>query len=169
MRGMRRHRQSWTFLEIGNAEITYRELIVSVGIVFIMLILGSVIAGNITRDSLEQKKEYNTAISIESENMFDYGIRTNVGNAFCQGTLEAVDTVSDSRIDGQWIYIYCEEKHQTMYTRTVTTTDGKGHTRITVETYWTWDYYSSAEHNSKNITFLAKAFEYGDIKMTSSK
>lgn len=35
MRGMRRHRQSVTFLEIGNAEITYRELIVSVGIVFI--------------------------------------------------------------------------------------------------------------------------------------
>ena len=90
MRGMRQHRQSVTFLEIGNAEITYRELIVSVGIVFIMLILGSVIAGNITRDSLEQKKEYNTAISIESENMFDYGMRTNVGNAFCQGALEAV-------------------------------------------------------------------------------
>lgn len=129
MRGMRQHRQSATFLEIGNAEITYRELIVSVGIVFIMLILGSVIAGNITRDSLEQKKEYNTAISIESENMFDYGIRTNVGNAFCQGALEAVDTVSDSRIDGQWMYIYCEEKHYTMHTRTVTTTDSKGHTK----------------------------------------
>ena len=95
MRGTRRHRQSGTFLEIGNAEITYRELIVSVGIVFIMLILGSVIAGNITRDSFEQKKEYNTAIPIDSENMFDYGMRTNVGNAFCQGTLEAVDTVSD--------------------------------------------------------------------------
>ena len=158
-----------TFLEIGNAEITYRELIVSVGIVFIMLILGSVIAGNITRDSLEQKKEYNTAISIESENMFDYGIRTNVGNAFCQGALEAVDTVSDSRIDGQWMYIYCEEKHYTMHTRTVTTTDSKGHTKTRVETYWTWDYYSSEEHNSKNITFLGKEFKYGDIKMPSSK
>ena len=156
MRGMKRHRQSVTFLEIGNAEITYRELIVSVGIVFIMLILGSVIAGNITRDSLERKKEYNTAISIESENMFDYGMRTNVGNAFCQGALEAVDTVSDSRIDGQWMYIYCEEKHYTMHTRTVTTTDSKGHTRTRVETYWTWDYYSSEEHNSKNITFLGK-------------
>lgn len=169
MRGMRQHRQSVTFLEIGNAEITYRELIVSVGIVFIMLILGSVIAGNITRDSLEQKKEYNTAISIESENMFDYGMRTNVGNAFCQGALEAVDTVSDPRIDGQWMYIYCEEKHYTMHTRTVTTTDGKGHTRTRVETYWTWDYYSSEEHSSKNVTFLGKEFKYGDIKMPSSK
>lgn len=61
--------------------------------------------------------------------MFDYGMRTNVGNAFCQGALEAVDTVSDPRIDGQWMYIYCEEKHYTMHTRTVTTTDSKGHTK----------------------------------------
>lgn len=101
--------------------------------------------------------------------MFDYGMRTNVGNAFCQGALEAVDTVSDPRIDGQWMYIYCEEKHYTMHTRTVTTTDSKGHTKTRVETYWTWDYYSSEEHNSKNITFLGKEFEYGDIKMPSSK
>ena len=161
------HRQSETFLEFDNFDITYRELIVSVAIVFIMLIIGNVISGNVVRKSLEDKQKYNTAISIDSENMFDYGLRTNVGNAFCQGKLTALDTVSDSMIRGEWMSIYREEEHYNQHVRTVTRTDGKGHTYAAIEIYYSWDFYDSETKHCNKVSFLGKEFDYDNISFSN--
>ena len=83
-------RLSETSLEINGTEITFREILASAVIVLVMLILGTVISGGIKQMAMERKQEYTTAIDISSEDRFAYGLRTDVGRAFCYGTLSAV-------------------------------------------------------------------------------
>lgn len=42
-------------------------------------------------------EKYNKAVKIEDSGLFEYGMRTNIGDAFIYGDLIAVDTVSLSR------------------------------------------------------------------------
>lgn len=72
MRGCKR--RSFDF---GNFEITKREILVSVSIVAIMLLIGVLIAGKISDYQLDKNEKYNKAIKIESQELFEYGMRTN--------------------------------------------------------------------------------------------
>ena len=76
-------------------------------------------------------KKYNKAIKIESQELFEYGMRTNAGNAFVYGDLKAVDTVTYPEIGGEYIYIEKVKERYTLYTRQVArtaTTSGRSHT-----------------------------------------
>ena len=129
MRG--RKRRSFDF---GNFEITKREILVSVSIVAIMLLIGVLIAGKISDYQLDKNEKYNKAIKIESQELFEYGMRTNAGNAFVYGDLKAVDTVTYPEIGGEYIYIEKVKERYTMHTRQVahtTTMNGKTHTYYT--------------------------------------
>ena len=70
MRG--RKRRSFDF---GNFEITKREILVSVSIVAIMLLIGVLNAGKISDYQLDKNEKYNKAIKIESQELFEYGMR----------------------------------------------------------------------------------------------
>lgn len=119
MRG--RKRRSFDF---GNFEITKREILVSVSIVAIMLLIGVLNAGKISDYQLDKNEKYNKAIKIESQELFEYGMRTNAGNAFVYGDLKAVDTVTYPEIGGEYIYIEKVKERYTMHTRQV------AHTRL---------------------------------------
>ena len=75
-------------------KITKREVIVSIAIIALMLIVGFLIGGKITDWQNDKNAEYQKAIHIDDTEMFEYGMKTNVGRAFVYGDLEAVDTVS---------------------------------------------------------------------------
>ncbi|RZS92090.1 hypothetical protein [Cuneatibacter caecimuris] len=163
MRG--RKRRSFDF---GNFEITKREILVSVSIVAIMLLIGVLIAGKISDYQLDKNEKYNKAIKIESRELFEYGMRTNAGNAFVYGDLKAVDTVTYPEIGGEYIYIEKVKERYTMHTRQVahtTTTNGKTHTYYTTETYWTWDYAGSEERICDEISFLKHVFSVSKIDL----
>lgn len=162
-------RMSETSLKINGIEITFREILASAVIVLVMLILGTVISGHIKQAAMECKQEYSTAIDISSEDRFGYGLRTDVGRAFCYGALSAVDTVSEDEIGGPYMYIYREEQHYNMHTRVVTHTDGKGQTYTTTEIYYSWDYAGSNTWHSQMVHFLGKDFDYKKINMPGSK
>lgn len=117
--------------DFGDFEITKREILASISIIAMMLLIGFVISGRISNYILDRNEKYNKAIKIESSDLFEYGMRTNVGYAFVYGDLKAVDTVSYPEINGEYMYIEKIEEHYNMHTRTVTTTDSKGktHTR----------------------------------------
>lgn len=128
-----------------NFEITKREILASISIVAVMLLIGILIAGKISDYHLDKNEKYNKAIKIESHELFEYGMRTNVGNAFVYGDLKAVDTVTYPEIGGEYMYIKKVKERYTMHTRRVShrkTVNGKTHTYYTTETYWTWEYYS---------------------------
>lgn len=144
-------------------EITKREVLASIAIIAILLIVGFVISDGISDKIADKNEKYNKAIKIENQEMFEYGMRTNVGNAFVYGELKAVDSVSYPAIKGEYIYIKKVTERYTQHTRTVTTTDSKGKTRTKTETYWTWDVIDSESKHSKELMFCGIEFPYKKV------
>lgn len=77
-----------------NFEITKREVLASISIIAVMILVGILISAKITERQMDRNEVYNKAVKIDSQEMFSYGMRTNVGNAFVYGTLQAIDPVS---------------------------------------------------------------------------
>ena len=155
---MDEHRKSFY---LGDLEITCREIIASISIVAIMLFVGVLIFGRMSEWQSEQNEIYNKAVKIESKDLFQYGMNTNVGNAFVYGVLKAVDTVTYPEIQGQYMYLQKVKEKYTMHTRTVTKTrivNGKSQTYTTTETYWTWDRVGSEELWCEEIMFCGILF-----------
>ena len=159
-------RRGWDF---GDFEITKRELLVSVSIIAIMLLIGVLISGKISDAQLDANEKYNKAIKIDTLDLFEYGMRTNIGNAFVYGDLKAVDTVSYPEINGEYMYIEKIEEHYNMHTRTVTTTDSKGKAHTRTKTYWSWDYAGSEEQKCSEITFLGHIFPSNKVEFPSTE
>ena len=109
MRGYRRNG-----IYLGDFEITKREILASVSVIAIMLLIGVLIAGKISDYQLDKNEKYNKAVKIEAQDLFEYGMRTNVGNAFVYGDLIAVDTVTYPEIGGEYMHIpeLSMEKHR---------------------------------------------------------
>lgn len=157
---------------MNDFRITKREVLVSVIIVSIMLLIGFVIHGNINDKLMLEYQKYNTALQIENDSdLFVYGMKTNVGNAFVYGDLKAVDTVTYPEIGGKYSYVKKIKEKYTRHTRTVTktkTVNGKTKTYREKEVYYTWDEVDSWSKHSKKISFLDVEFDYGTIEFPSS-
>lgn len=149
--------------------ITKREVLFSIVIICIMLIIGIIISGNINDAVMEKQQEYITALQINNDkDLFEYGMRTNVGNAFVYGELKAVDTVTFDEIGGEYSYVEKVKERYTRHTRTVTYKDSNGKTKTKTEVYWTWDRVDSWDKHSEKITFLDVEFDYGTINFPSA-
>lgn len=121
-----------------------------------MLVIGFFISDKITDYENDKNAEYQKAVHIENSELFQYGMDTNIGNAFVYGDLEAVDTVTYPEIGGEYIYIEKVEEHYNMHTRQVAhtrTVNGKTQTYYTTEIYYSWDYAGSEDQRAKEIKF----------------
>lgn len=154
--------------DFSNFEITYREILASISIIAVMLLIGFVISGKISQIQSDKNAKYNKAVKIESTDLFQYGMNTNVGNAFVYGELKAVDTVTYPEIGGEYMYVEKIEEHYNRHTRTYTTTDGKGHTKIHTEVYWSWDYADSEDMQCKEVSFCGVVFDSNKIQLPST-
>ena len=153
-------------------EIKKREIIFSFAIIAVMIIIGLFISGKIRQNLLEDYQKYDTAVQIESEEVFRYGMKTNIGNAFVYGDLKALDPVSFPEIKGEYSYIKKEEQEYTMHerlvTRPYTDSNGNTHTETEIEYYWTWDTVRTEKKHSTKISFLNVEFEYEKIPFPAS-
>lgn len=148
--------------------VTRREILVSVVIVLVLLTIGSFFSGKIQNWETERTQEYNTASRIDDSELFAYGMRTSIGNAFVYGDVKAVDPVTYDEIGGEYSYVKRVYEEYRRHTRTVTktrTVNGKRQTYTTTETYWTWDAIKSNSKHANYITFLDVQFEYGKISV----
>lgn len=143
-------------------EITKREIIFSSIIIGVMLIIGLVLSDKISDSIVDRNEVYNKAIHIEDNELFEYGMRTNVGNSFVYGDLIAVDPVSYPELEGEYLYVEKVKERYTQHTRTVTYKCGKT-TCSKVETYWTWDRVGSEEKKSDKVTFLDVEFDFNQF------
>ena len=151
-------------------KITTREDLFSIVIICVMLIIGIIISGNISDAVMEKQQEYITALQINNDkDLFEYGMRTNVGNAFVYGELKAVDTVTFDEIGGEYSYVEKVKERYTRHTRTITYKDSNGKTKTKTETYWTWDEIDSWDKHSEKITFLDVEFDYGTINFPNDR
>lgn len=152
-------KRSWNF---GEFEITRREIIASISIIAIMLLIGVLISSKISDWQINQNDKYNKAVKIQSADLFQYGMETNVGNAFVYGELKAVDTVTYPEIGGKYIYVKKVKEKYTRHTRRVAHKSGK-RTYYTTETYWTWDYVGKEGKKAKKINFCGIDFKSNKI------
>jgi len=147
--------------DFGDFEITKREILASISIIAIMILFGILISSKISEHQMDKNEIYNKAVKIESQEMFQYGMDTNVGNAFVYGDLKAVDTVTYPEIGGEYMYVEKIKERYTMHTRQVAhtrTVNGKSQTYYTTETYWTWDRVGSEDIKCKEISFCGVIF-----------
>lgn len=147
-------------------EITKREVISSVTIIAIMLAIGVWISGLITDARMDRDEVYNKAVQIEDSDIFEYGMRTDVGIAFVYGDLLAVDTVTYPEIGGEYMYVRKVTERYTEHTRVVTKTrvvNGKTQTYTTTETYWTWDEIDRESKRCAEISFAGVVFPSNKI------
>ena len=147
--------------DFGDFEITKREIIASISIIAVMILIGVLISGKISEHQMDKNEIYNKAVKIENTDLFQYGMDTNVGNAFVYGDLEAVDTVTYPEISGEYMYVEKIKERYTKHTRQVShtkTVNGKTQTYYTTETYWTWDRVSSEDIKCKEISFCGIIF-----------
>lgn len=133
-------------------EITKREIIISIGITAVMLIIGFFISGKITDAQNDKNAEYQKAVHIENSELFQYGMDTNLGNAFVYGDLKAVDVVTFDEIGGEYLYVEKVKEKHTLHTRTYAVKVGKT-TTVRTETYWTWDEVNRENKQSLEIMF----------------
>lgn len=148
--------------DFGDFEITKREIIASISIVAVMILIGVLISGKISEHQMDKNEIYNKAVKIENTDLFQYGMDTNVGNAFVYGDLEAVDTVTFSEIGGEYVYVEKVKERYTKHTRQVShtkTVNGKTQTYYTTETYWTWDRVGSEDIKCKEVSFCGITFK----------
>lgn len=146
-------------------EITKREIIASIAITSAMLIIGFIISGKIADKQNDKNAEYQKAVQIDDTELFQYGMRTNSGNAFVYGELKAVDTVTYPEIDGKYIYAKKVKERYTRHTRRVKT----GKNTYTTQVYWTWDYAGQEDIKCKNVTFRGVEFDSGKIQFPDEK
>ena len=156
---MRYDRKGFDF---GDFEITKREIIASISIIAMMILIGVLISEKISEHQMDKNEVYNKAVKIESTDLFQYSMDTNVGNAFVYGDLKAVDTVTYPEIGGEYMYVEKVKEKYTIHTRQVAhtrTVNGKSQTYYTTETYWTWDRVSSEDKKCKEISFCGITFK----------
>lgn len=149
---------------IGDFEITVREIIASISITAIMLLFGVLIHGKISEHQMDRNEIYNKAVKIESKDLFQYGMDTNIGNAFVYGELKAVDTVTYPEIGGEYMSVKKETEQYTRHTKTVYEYDDDGDiVGSHEEVYYTWDNIRNEKLECKKVTFLDIEFDYGQI------
>lgn len=137
----------------GEFEITLRELITSLAIVFLMVAFGFFIHSNIHNSILEKNEKYRKAPVTNSIELYNYVKKTGIGNTFTIFELKAVEPQSIPELSGEYLYIEKVKEHYTRHTRTVSSTDSKGKVTTKTETYYTWDRVWSEELESKEIIF----------------
>ena len=155
---------------MGDMEITKREVLFSIIIVAVMFIFGLMIHGKITNHLMDEYQKYNTALQIENNsNLFQYGMKTNIGNAFIYGELKAVDTVTYPEIGGKYMYVEKVKERYTKHTEVYYTTDRKGHKHRHTRTYWSWDRVDSENIKCKEISFCEIKFQSNQIEFPNSE
>lgn len=157
--------------DFGDFEITKREIIASISIIAVMILIGVLISGKISEYQMDKNEVYNKAVKIENTDLFQYGMDTNVGNAFVYGNLEAVDTVTYPEIGGEYMYVEKVKERYTKHTRQVAhtrTVNGKSQTYYITETYWTWDRVGSEDIKCKEISFCGITFKSSKFDIPST-
>lgn len=155
--------------DFGDFEITKREILASVSIIAVMLLIGVLISGKISEYQMDKNEIYNKAVKIQSSDIFAYGMRTNVGNAFVYGDLKAVDTVTYPEIGGEYMYVEKVEERYERHEEYVTEEDDEGNKHRKLKVWYEWEVENRGSQHSSEISFLDISFPYEKIRIPTDQ
>lgn len=147
---------------MNDIEVTFREVIFSIGIIGIALMLGIKIADAIDNHMRDKNAVYTKAVQINNDSLqFNYVFATNYGSTFAYGTLSAIGEAKDENVSGV-MSIRRELERYTKHHRTVCEGEGKD-CHCHEETYWTWDHQKTDVFSVANVRFIGKVFRFGEF------
>lgn len=121
------------------------------------------------RDSItDNNLKVEQAIRIADNEHFKHCLETSPGDAFCEGDLDAVDTVTDEKgnVKGDFWFIsrdYQEYREHVYYT---TEEDEDGNTHRVRHVYWSWDSIGFIHREScTTIRFCGEVFPVRKIRL----
>lgn len=141
-------------MNIGDVEITRREVLASLIIFFLMLGLGFWLNVSLVDDVAKTVEVYSKAVKINQDaTQFEYAMDTNLGNALVYGEASCIDAVTIPQLQGEYWYIEEKTQRYTMHTRTVTV---NGITKTEID--YQWDTVKTRSWSAKQFSFLGKEF-----------
>lgn len=148
-------------------EITKREIIASITIICFMLMIGLAIYDTIKDYIIDKNEIYNKAIHIKDQDLFEYGMATNVGKAFIYGELATSEPVTYDEIEGEYMYLKKVKEQYTQHSRQVSYKCGKS-TCYRTEYYWTWDTVGREYKSTEKVIFLGVEFNFEQFNTPSA-
>lgn len=145
-------------MKIKGIEITLREFLMSIIILFMFISFGIYINEKIYDNFIENSTTYKKSAKITDKETLYYLVDTKIGNSLIQGNFKSIGSVRFNEINGEYSYIRKVKEKYTQHTRTVCSGSGKNRTCHT-EIYYTWDYYGDEEKYCKNIEFYGNKLE----------
>ena len=141
--------------------ITKREILFSTIIVTLLFGLGIVISRSFIPKLTHSALEVISAVEVDPgmRDRFDYIRRTEVGNFLAADTLKALDPVSISDIQGEYIEIKKEKERYTKHVHHHS--DGK---RSWTTVTHSWDYQSKTVWKAEKFEFLGQNFSRGEME-----
>ena len=143
--------------------VTKRTILIFIVLSVVFTVFVSVVTGNMRATNNDKLLQYQKSLKIDSNDMFEYAINTNVGNIMAYGKVKSIGYVEDSYIKGQYMYIDRKEEHYVRKTRQVPVTIGKTTTYRT-EVYYEWDFYNRDYFKVTDYEFLGKKFKFDELK-----
>lgn len=134
-----------------------------------MIIIGFIISGKITDSENDRNAEFQKAVHITDSELFQYGMETNVGNAFIYGEIEPVDTVTFEEIGGEYLYVKKVEEWYERHERKVTKKDKDGKEYTEIEVYYEWETQNIESKHVDEISFCGVVFPYGKIVLPNKQ
>lgn len=130
----------------------------------LLLCLGMFIDSVILESNILSNEEYNKSLKIDNNNeMFKYAINTNIGKVINYGEFKVSDSVKDSWLKNDYMYIKKITEEYRRHHRIVCSGSGKTRSCHT-QTYYTWDDVNSTINNVEKITFSSVEFPFTDFK-----
>lgn len=154
--------------DFGNFEITKREIIASISIIAVMLLIGVMLSGKISEWQMDKNEIYNKAIHVDSTELFQHGMNTNIGNAFVYGDLRAVDTVTYPEIGGKYIFVEKVEKRYERHEKWEKEEDENGDMQQKLKVWYDWEIEASESKHAEKIKFCDVIFPYSKINVPGS-
>lgn len=136
-----------------DMEITLREVIASLAIIFVMIAIGFSIHSNIHDSILEKNERYSKAPIVTSLDLYDYVKKTSIGEVFTSFELEAAQPQKIAELEGEYLFIEKIKEHYTRHTKTVTKRDSKGKTYTETKVYYSWDKVNTEIFKSSEVIF----------------
>lgn len=151
-----------------NIEVTFREVLVSIIIMLLLLSVGFVVVSKIQEHYSDKNQKYFRALKVEDYNTFNYTIKTEVGGMLSYGEFKATNPVSYKDVKGEYFYIEKVTEKYTRHTRQVSYKCGKI-TCYRTETYYTWDFLNKDSKHTDSFVYMNNKYPYTKLKFNNTK
>lgn len=126
------------------------DILLYIAVLLIIIFIGIITTTKEKELAADKRADYRKALEIETEEDFDYGLKTSVGNVFAHDIVRAKFPLYTGFAEGPLLaYRIDTERYRT---------DGKNSS---------WDVIKSEKFHADEIEFMGKSFEYNKIKLPS--